>query len=101
MPELRKRKHAPAPIITAPKKLKSTAAARGLVSPSVSKPKPTGQIAAGQKISQDRFHGEVRTNDDETTDLNALLNSSDAGVIIFTYPKASTPGCNILGSGRM
>lgn len=39
------------------------------------------------------FGGEIETNDGEKTTLSKLVESSKAGVVLFTYPKASTPGC--------
>ncbi|KAJ5319429.1 Alkyl hydroperoxide reductase subunit C/ Thiol specific antioxidant [Penicillium brevicompactum] len=44
-------------------------------------------------IDIESFGGEVQTNDGETTSLKKLLDESKAGVVFFTYPKASTPGC--------
>lgn len=51
---------------------------------------------AGDIIDIDTFGGEVQTNDTETTSLKKLLEESKAGVVFFTYPKASTPGCEYL-----
>ena len=53
----------------------------------------TGKLAAGDTISLDGFGGEVETNTGEKTNLKKLLDDSKAGVVLFTYPKASTPGC--------
>ncbi|EEY14508.1 peroxiredoxin DOT5 [Verticillium alfalfae VaMs.102] len=39
------------------------------------------------------FGGEIETNDGKKTTLKALVDESKAGVVLFTYPKASTPGC--------
>lgn len=47
-------------------------------------------------IDIESFGGEVQTNDGETTSLKKLLDESKAGVVFFTYPKASTPGCKYL-----
>lgn len=49
--------------------------------------------AKGDTITLDGFGGEVETNDGNATTLKALVEESKAGVVIFTYPKASTPGC--------
>lgn len=39
------------------------------------------------------FGGEVETNEGTKTSLAKLLEASKGGVVLFTYPKASTPGC--------
>jgi peroxiredoxin Q/BCP len=39
------------------------------------------------------FGGEVQTHEGKTTTLKDLLDESEKGVVLFTYPKASTPGC--------
>ena len=39
------------------------------------------------------FGGEVETHDGEKVTLAKLVEESKAGVVLFTYPKASTPGC--------
>ncbi|KAL7955732.1 thioredoxin-like protein [Trichoderma compactum] len=52
-----------------------------------------GKIAVGDVIDLEGFGGEIQTNDGETTSLKKLLDDSKSGVVLFTYPKASTPGC--------
>ncbi|KAJ9619650.1 hypothetical protein H2203_008432 [Taxawa tesnikishii (nom. ined.)] len=47
----------------------------------------------GDTIELQGFGGEIETNDGEKVTLQALVEKSDAGVVLFTYPKASTPGC--------
>ncbi|EEU45188.1 uncharacterized protein NECHADRAFT_8856, partial [Fusarium vanettenii 77-13-4] len=47
----------------------------------------------GDVVDLDGFGGEIETNDGEKTTLKALVDESKAGVVLFTYPKASTPGC--------
>ncbi|OIW23447.1 alkyl hydroperoxide reductase/ thiol specific antioxidant/ Mal allergen, partial [Coniochaeta ligniaria NRRL 30616] len=47
----------------------------------------------GDIINLDGFGGEIATNDGTKTTLKALVDESKAGVVLFTYPKASTPGC--------
>lgn len=47
----------------------------------------------GDNITLADFGGEVETNDGEKTTLEKLVEASKAGVVLFTYPKASTPGC--------
>ncbi|KAF2965568.1 hypothetical protein GQX73_g8025 [Xylaria multiplex] len=56
-------------------------------------PSKSGKPVVGDVISLDGFGGEVETNDGVKTTLKALVNESKAGVVLFTYPKASTPGC--------
>ncbi len=55
--------------------------------------KPAGKPTVGDVIKLDGFGGEIQTNDGATTSLKALIDESKAGVVLFTYPKASTPGC--------
>ncbi|KAI6879403.1 hypothetical protein KC325_g7985 [Hortaea werneckii] len=49
------------------------------------KPKPTP--------SRNNFAAEIETHDGAKTSLSQLVKESKAGVVLFTYPKASTPGC--------
>jgi thioredoxin-dependent peroxiredoxin len=49
--------------------------------------------SVGQTISLDGFGAKVTRHDGVETDLKALVEASGSGVVIFTYPKASTPGC--------
>lgn len=90
MVELRKRK-APAPAPVAVKKSKPA-------------PKPkeadTKNQTSAQTVPQvddlldlEGFGGEIETNDGTKTSLKKLVDDSTSGVILFTYPKASTPGC--------
>ena len=48
---------------------------------------------AGDTVSLNGFGGEIETNEGTKTTLEALLDASKSGVVLFTYPKASTPGC--------
>ncbi|KAI1140397.1 AhpC-TSA-domain-containing protein [Hypoxylon sp. FL0543] len=104
--ELRKRK-APAPVPEPPAKKQSKASkvaskVKGAVKGKTSKQanpsaangssKPAKPVV-GDTIALDGFGGEVETNDGEKTTLKALVEESKSGVVIFTYPKASTPGC--------
>lgn len=50
----------------------------------------------GDVISLEGFGGELQTQDGESTTLESLVASSKAGVVLFTYPRASTPGCKFL-----
>jgi peroxiredoxin Q/BCP len=104
--ELRKRKAAaaaaPAP---PPKKANSVkgavAKAKETVKEVVGKKETTsngkssGKVAQGSTIALEGFGGEIETNDGQKTTLKKLVNASKAGVVLFTYPKASTPGCKL------
>lgn len=50
-------------------------------------------LAVGDSVSLDGFGGEIETNDGQKTTLADLAAKSKSGVVLFTYPKASTPGC--------
>jgi len=52
-----------------------------------------GKLAVGASITLEGFGGEIETNDGEKTTLKKLVDESKGGVVLFTYPKASTPGC--------
>lgn len=47
----------------------------------------------GYTIDLENFGGEVHTQDEKSSTLAQLVQNSKAGVVLFTYPKASTPGC--------
>jgi peroxiredoxin Q/BCP len=51
------------------------------------------KVAVGDTITLEGFGGEIETNDGKKTTLKALVDESKSGVVLFTYPKASTPGC--------
>jgi peroxiredoxin Q/BCP len=101
-PELRKRK-APAsePAAAPPAKKKGPVAkAIAKVSPKTTKKtKATNgaatasKVTVGETIALEGFGGEIELNDGTKTTLKALVDESRAGVVLFTYPKASTPGC--------
>lgn len=55
--------------------------------------KNSGKVAVGDTIDLDGFGGDIVTNDGKETSLKKLVDESKAGVVLFTYPKASTPGC--------
>lgn len=55
--------------------------------------KKDGKVAPGDVVDLEGFGGEIETNDGEKTTLKQLVDESEAGVVLFTYPKASTPGC--------
>lgn len=56
-----------------------------------------GEVAkpptVGETIDLTSFGGEVETHDGNKTTLAKLVEDSKNGVVLFTYPKASTPGC--------
>ncbi|KAK3186873.1 thioredoxin peroxidase dot5 [Lecanicillium sp. MT-2017a] len=103
--ELRKRKPAaqPAPVVT--KKAASKPKGAGVTKRAAPAPgakkaaapaaaaAAAGKVNVGDTISLDSFGGEVETNDGAKTSLKKLVDESKAGVVLFTYPKASTPGC--------
>jgi peroxiredoxin Q/BCP len=51
------------------------------------------KVAVGETIALEGFGGEIETHDGQKTTLKKLVEESKAGVVLFTYPKASTPGC--------
>ncbi|KAG8677381.1 thioredoxin peroxidase dot5 [Fusarium poae] len=55
--------------------------------------KSGGKLEVGDVVDLDDFGGEIETNDGDKTTLKKLVDESKAGVVLFTYPKASTPGC--------
>ncbi|KAL4723724.1 thioredoxin peroxidase dot5 [Fusarium chlamydosporum] len=55
--------------------------------------KTGGKLEVGDVVDLDGFGGEIETNDGEKTTLKKLVDESKSGVVLFTYPKASTPGC--------
>ena len=103
--ELRKRKApepAPAPPAKKTSKVAKVAAkVKEVVKAKVVKPATAngpGKAAKpilGNVVALDGFGGEVETNDGKATTLKALVDKSKAGVVLFTYPKASTPGCKL------
>ncbi|KAH1493802.1 hypothetical protein LV164_007534 [Aspergillus fumigatus] len=47
----------------------------------------------GDTIDLDNFGGEIELNDGTKTTLKHLVDTSKSGIVLFTYPRASTPGC--------
>nr|OQO21227.1 hypothetical protein B0A51_09310 [Rachicladosporium sp. CCFEE 5018] len=92
---------APAKKKAAPKKavkdaeapVAETAAAKEDAPAPVAKSTKAGPPKEGDSIELEGFGGEVETHDGEKTTLSKLAQSSKSGVVLFTYPKASTPGC--------
>jgi thioredoxin-dependent peroxiredoxin len=121
--ELRKRKPAEAVLAAAPVRKKSKAAkvvetvkeaVTGKVTPKPkaksAAPKQKAAISAkaepatngsaqrpavGEVIDLNGFGGEITRHDGESTTLKALVEESTAGVVLFTYPRASTSGCEL------
>ncbi|KAJ0164194.1 Peroxiredoxin DOT5 [Colletotrichum tanaceti] len=114
--ELRKRKApepapAPAPKKASSKVAKAAEKVKGAAKGNDEKPvktvvdepaeKPTAangsdkkvKAVKGETIDLDGFGGEIETNEGDKTTLKELVDKSKAGVVLFTYPKASTPGC--------
>lgn len=50
----------------------------------------------GDNITLEGFGGEIEDNDGGKTTLAKLVADSKTGVVLFTYPKASTPGCETI-----
>ncbi|KAJ6085935.1 hypothetical protein N7486_010216 [Penicillium sp. IBT 16267x] len=90
MVELRKRK-APAPPPVVQKKTKSAPKPKQTVTPSQAPTQKVPQV--DDIIDLESFGGEIEVNDGTKTNLKKLVEESSAGVVLFTYPKASTPGC--------
>lgn len=101
MVELRKRKaHLQEPSISPPLK-KRISSVPIIVVPEESAAPVKGnssrvELVAGEIININGFGGDVLTHTGEKTTLKSLLESSQNGVMLFTYPKASTPGCKSL-----
>ncbi|KAI9850147.1 MAG: hypothetical protein M1838_006034 [Thelocarpon superellum] len=109
--ELRKRKAPAAPPAAAPPAKKKTSATKpaAAVAKAINGKKaapakangtattkaapPSSKITVGSVISLDGFGGDIETQDGVKTTLKQLVEESKAGVVLFTYPKASTPGC--------
>ncbi|KAL9030910.1 MAG: hypothetical protein Q9196_001018 [Gyalolechia fulgens] len=99
MVELRKRREAPSDIPEPPlKKTMSATKAKSEPEPnakagsSANGASKTKAIKVGDIIELEGFGGEVETQDGEKTNLKKLVDESRTGVVLFTYPKASTPG---------
>ncbi|EJT73074.1 thioredoxin peroxidase [Gaeumannomyces tritici R3-111a-1] len=69
----------------------AVAAAAAAVAPAA--PADTPAASKGDTVALEGFGGEIETHDGKKTTLKALVDESEAGVVLFTYPKASTPGC--------
>jgi peroxiredoxin Q/BCP len=100
-PELRKRKAPAEPAAAPPAKkkgpvVKAVAKVREAISPKARKTNGSTSASApkvGSTIDLEGFGGEIETNDGIKTTLKKLVDESKGGVVLFTYPQASTPGC--------
>lgn len=106
MVELRKRKPAQEPAAPPPAKKKSNPiksavdkakiAFGGEKKTNGTAPSTTAKstkAVVGETVSLDSFGGGIETNEGVKTSLKKLVDESSSGVVLFTYPKASTPGC--------
>lgn len=100
MVELRKRKaHLQDPLISPP--LKKRNSVPSAVDPEKNVAPAAGdsfsvELVPGDIINVNGFGGDISIHTGEKTTLKSLLENSQNGVILFTYPKASTPGCESL-----
>ncbi|OBT69799.1 hypothetical protein VE03_00690 [Pseudogymnoascus sp. 23342-1-I1] len=107
---LRKRKSPVEPAPPPPSKKKTAAAkpaagAKAKAEPKAKASKTNGAAAAdapapeaakivvGSPITLADFGGKIVTQAGEETTLQKLVEASEKGVVLFTYPRASTPGC--------
>ncbi|KAK2802503.1 hypothetical protein FQN50_007309 [Emmonsiellopsis sp. PD_5] len=73
---------APAPAATKKEKKESRSASSAPKVPAV-----------GDTIDLEGIGSEITLHDGTATTLKQLVDESEAGVVLFTYPRASTPGC--------
>jgi thioredoxin-dependent peroxiredoxin len=55
--------------------------------------KQLSSASVGQKVDLSGFGGTVTTHDGKKVTVGELASAAEKGVVVFTYPKASTPGC--------
>lgn len=94
MVELRKRKAHSQDPVTPPRPKKANS--EKSVAPAKAKGDSSIDLVPGATININGFGGEISIHTGEKATLKSLLESSQNGVILFTYPKASTPGCKKL-----
>ncbi|KAL8784665.1 MAG: hypothetical protein Q9213_003835 [Squamulea squamosa] len=100
MVELRKRREAPSDA-PQPRQKKSSSSVNAKAEPWSSEAATSSnnggetakKPAVGDTIDLEGFGGEVESQDGAKTNLKELVDGSKSGVVLFTYPKASTPGC--------
>lgn len=90
MVELRKRKAPAQPPVTE-KKSKLVPKPKDAETPSQTPAQTVPQV--DEILNLETFGGEIEINDGTKTTLKKLVEDSISGVVLFTYPKASTPGC--------
>lgn len=98
--ELRKRK-TPVEYTEEPDEPVRPAKKRGPVAKAIAKIKEVvtpkaasdANVEVGATVDLDSFGGEIETQEGVKVTLKQLVGESKAGVVLFTYPKASTPGC--------
>lgn len=112
-PELRKRKAPASEPVAAPPTKKKGPVAKAIATVKeavVSDPTKTNgaasaasaaKVTVGDTIDLEGFGGEIETNEGVKTTLKALVEESKGGVVLFTYPKASTPGCKSMAQTHM
>lgn len=96
MVELRKRKATTDSALPPPvKKANSIKASSGSNKAKSSDPANMAakSAATGDIVDLEGFGGQIETQDGEKITLKKLVEDSKNGVVLFTYPKASTPGC--------
>jgi peroxiredoxin Q/BCP len=85
------------PVAEAPAAATDDAAVGGSAKEAITETKaktPPGKASPpkrGDKVELESFGGEIETNDGQKVTLAQLVQSSKKGVVLFTYPKASTP----------
>ena len=79
--------------VEAPAPLPQVKASKASAPAPASAPVATTKVVVGETIDLKGFGGEIETNEGEKTTLEKLVSESKSGVVLFTYPKASTPGC--------
>lgn len=90
MVELRKRKaHSQDPVISPRLKKRNS---EKIVAPAMGDSSSV-ELVPGDIVNINGFGGDISIHTGEKTNLKSLLESSQNGVILFTYPRASTPGC--------
>lgn len=97
MPELRKRKAATEAAVP-PSPVKKTNSAKSTTSSktgehAATESKTATKLATGDVIDLNGFGGDIETNDGTKVTLKKLVEDSKNGVVLFTYPKASTSTC--------
>ena len=90
MVELRKRK-APAPPPVVARESKRASKPKEVVTTSLTNKQAVPEV--DEILNLKDFGGEIETNDGSKTTLKKLVEESTSGVVLFTYPRASTPGC--------